>query len=403
VLTRYERICFDKPYCSVQGLAPAALIAPGHPLLEATIDLVRERNVDVLKRGAVFVDETDYSEDVRLLFYVEDSIQDGVILPNGSKRVISKHIHFVELKEDGAAKSAGYAPYLDYRAAKDDEQSAIRTFLNDQHWLMTGVEDRAVGYAIANVIPAHVSEVRERKIKLIDKTAKAVKDRLTAEIQYWDFRAGDLKQKESAGKVNAKQNSQMAARRAEELEARMQKRIAELDTERLISATPPVIVGGAVVIPIGLLNKLTGKIPDTFTADAAARREIELAAMKAVMDIEISLGYTPSDVSAAKCGYDVESLIPQEKRDSDGNTLRFIEVKGRAKGAKTVTVSKNEILAAFNKPDEYILAVVEVDGTETNTVYLKNPFRERPDFAATSVNYSIEDLTDGAEVALRRG
>ncbi|MCL1920225.1 MAG: SNF2-related protein [Kiritimatiellaeota bacterium] len=448
VLSRYERVCFDKSYCNLQGLAPAALIAPGHPLLEAVIDLVRERNVDVLKRGAVFIDDNDFGTEARLLFYVEDSVQDGVIMPNGSKRVISKNIHFVEIKEDGTAVNAGYAPYLDYRAAKEDEQSAVRTFLNSQQWLQANVEDIAVGYAISQVIPAHVAEVRERKTKLIDKTAKAVKERLTAEIQYWDFRAADLKTKESAGKTNAKLNSHMASRRAEELESRMQKRLAELETEKLISAMPPVIVGGALVIPCGLLNKLMGK-PDSFAADAVARREIELAAMKAVMDIETSLGYIPVDVSAAKVGYDVESQIPLGKRDAGGTSLRFIEVKGRAAGASTVTVSKNEILMALNKPDEYMLAIVEVwsadvssalqaggtpavhgdaggtpavhgdaggtpavhgdaGGTPAvhkvhNVVYLKKPFRERPDFAATSVNFNIMELVNGSEIHLQRG
>ncbi|MBZ4669806.1 MAG: helicase domain protein [Oscillospiraceae bacterium] len=401
VLSRYERVCFDKLYCNMQGQVPAALIAPGHPLLEATIDLVRERNMGVLKRGAVFVDDNDFTTDARLLFYIEDSVQDGVMLPNGNKRVISKHIHFVEIKEDGTAVNAGYAPYLDYRAAKDDEAAAVRTFLNSQSWLKANVEDIAVSYAINKIIPVHVKEVRERKIKLIDKTMKAVKDRLTAEIQYWDYRAADLKTKELAGKINAKLNSQMASRRAEELEARMQKRLAELETEKLISAMPPVVVGGAIVIPRGLLNKLLGR-PDTFAADALARREIELAAMKAVMEIEASLGYIPRDVSATKVGYDIESTIPLNLREPDGTALRFIEVKGRAAGADTVTVSKNEILTAFNKPDEYILAIVEVDGARTKTHYLQRPFRERPDFAATSVNYNIKELIDGATVVLRR-
>jgi len=401
VLSRYERVCFDKPYCNIQGQVPAALIAPGHPLLEATIDLVRERNMDVLKRGAVFVDDNDFSTDARLLFYIEDSVQDGVMLPNGSKRVISKHIHFVEIKEDGTAVNAGYAPYLDYRAANDDEAEAVRSFLNSQRWLKANVEDIAIGYAINEIIPAHVKEVRERKIKLIDKTMKAVKERLTAEIQYWDFRAADLKMKESAGKTNTKLNSQMASRRAEELEARMQKRFAELENEKLISAMPPVVVGGAIVIPRGLLNKLLGR-PDTFAEDAFARREIELIAMKTVMEIETSLGYIPRDVSAAKVGYDVESTIPLNLRKPGGTTLRFIEVKGRAAGADTVTISKNEILTAFNKPDEYILAIVEVDGTGTKTYYLQRPFRERPDFAATSVNYDIQEMIDGATVVLRR-
>ena len=333
---------------------------------------------------------------------MEDSVQDNVILPSGNKRIISKHIHFVEIKEDGSATNAGYAPYLDYRAASLEEHTAVRDFLNSQQWLRTDVEDKAVGYAISEIIPEHVKEVRERKTKLIEKTAKAVKERLTAEIQYWDFRSGDLKMKEVAGKVNAKQNSQMAARRAEDLESRMQKRLSDLEKEKLISAMPPVIVGGAIVIPRGLITQLIGS-PDIFAVDAAARRKVELAAMRAVMDIETSLGFIPRDVSAAKVGYDIESQIPQTMRDSSGSTLRFIEVKGRSKGASTVTVSKNEILTAFNKPDEYILAVVEVDSSVTKTVYLKRPFRERPDFAATSVNYDLSELVGGSEIILQRG
>jgi hypothetical protein len=170
-------------------------------LLEATIDLIRERNIDVLKRGAVFIDDSDFGMDARLLFYIEDAIQDGVILPNGTKRVISKNVHFVELKGDGSAQRAGYAPYLDYRAATPEEQAAIRPFIEAQDWLHTGVEERARGYAIANIIPAHFSEVRTHKHKMLDKIAKAVKERMTAEIQYWDFRAADLKQKEAAGKI----------------------------------------------------------------------------------------------------------------------------------------------------------------------------------------------------------
>jgi hypothetical protein len=353
----------------------------------------------VLKRGSVFIDDDDYSADARLLFYIEDSVQDGIVLPSGGKRVISKHIHFVEIKEDGTAVNAGYAPYLDYRAPADDEKAAIRSFLSGQSWLCDNVEDAAMGYAISQIIPAHVSEVRERKTKLIEKTAKAVKERMTAEIQYWDFRASDLKMKEGAGKTNAKLNSQMASRRAEELEARMQKRLAELETEKRISAMPPVVIGGAIVIPRGLLDKLTGR-PDTFNADSASRREVELAAMKAVMEIETSLGFIPRDVSAEKCGYDIESLVPQEIRGTQ-SPLRFIEVKGRAKGVDSVTVTKNEILTAFNKPDEYILAIVEVDGGDTHTVYLKKPFHERPDFAATSVNYNIAELVNGSEIILR--
>lgn len=236
---------------------------------------------------------------------------------------------------------------------------------------------------------------------MVDKITKAVKERLTAEIQYWDFRAADLKQKEAAGKINARLNSQMAARRAEDLAARLQKRLSELDNERMISPAPPVITGGALIIPNGLLAKLMGGAYSLNSFGGADKKAVELAAMKAVMDIERQLGYQPHDVSAEKVGYDIESSIPEELRTST-NTLRFIEVKGRNKGATTVTVSKNEILTGLNKPEEFILAVVEVDGAATHAVYLKHPFRNAPDFTATSVNYDLMDLIRNAEIVFQK-
>ena len=397
VLNRYERICFDKEFRNIQGKPQAEMICPGHPLLEATIDLIRERNVDVMKRGAIFIDENDYSQDARLLFYIEDAVQDGILLKNGNRRTISKHIHFVEIKEDGTASNAGYAPYLDYRAAEESETKAIRKWMQSQAWLCTGVEDLAKGYAIEHLIPEHFSEVKKRKEVMLDKTAKAVKDRMTAEIQYWDYRAADLQQKEAAGKTNAKLNSKLAARRAETLEARMQARLAEIEKERRISPMPPVITGGALIIPKGLLHQLIGN-ENVNIFSQGDRQSIEYAAMNAVIEIERSLGYQPKDVSAAKCGYDVESFIPESmRRRMEEYALRFIEVKGRKKGATTVTVSKNEILTALNKPEEFILAIVEIDGNRTNTTYLKRPFRNAPDFTATSVNFDIEELRSQAE------
>lgn len=402
VLNRYERICFDKEFRNIQGKPQAEMVCPGHPLLEATIDLIRERNVDVMKRGAIFIDENDYSQDARLLFYIEDAVQDGILLKNGNRRTISKHIYFVEIKEDGTASNAGYAPYLDYRAAEESEAKAVRKWMQSQAWLCTGVENLAKSYAIEHLIPEHFSAVKKRKEVMLDKTAKAVKDRMTAEIQYWDYRAADLQQKEAAGKTNAKLNSKLAARRAETLEARMQARLAEIEKERRISPMPPVITGGALIISKGLLHQLIGT-ENVNTFSQGDRQSIEYAAMNAVIEIERSLGYRPKDVSAAKCGYDVESFIPESMRQRmEEYALRFIEVKGRKKGATTVTVSKNEILTALNKPEEFILAIVEIDGLQTHAIYLKHPFRNAPDFTATSVNYDIQDLIAESEILYQK-
>ncbi len=396
VASKYERICFDKQYCSVPGLPIADQICPGHPLLEAVIDLIREQNADVLKRGSVLIDENDPSENARLLFYIEDAIQDGYVLPNGSRRIVSKALQFVELDEAGHARNAGYAPYLDYRSAAEDETNAVLQYARTQPWLTSGVEERAVHYAIEHIVPQHYSEVKAHKVKMADKIARAVKERLTCEIQYWDLRAADLKEKEAAGKPNAKLNSVNAQRRADELQARMQRRLAELEQEKKVSPCTPVIVGGALIVPLGLLNRLMGR-PNVGSLFGADRSAIERAAMNAVTQRELERGFAPRDVSAENVGYDIESAIPEARRKG-GPCLRFIEVKGRQKGYATVTVTRNEILTALNKPDEFLLAIVEVDGAQTKTIYIRKPFTHAPDQGACSVNYDIADLLQIGEI-----
>ena len=71
----------------------------------------------------------------------------------------------------------------------------------------------------------------------------------------------------------------------------------------------------------------------------------------------------------------------------------FIEVKGKAVGSTTLTASKTQILTALNKPDSFILAIVQVDGdTSSEPRYVRQPFEKEPDFAATSVNYELSEL-----------
>ena len=78
--------------------------------------------------------------------------------------------------------------------------------------------------------------------------------------------------------------------------------------------------------------------------------------------------------------------------------LRFIEVKGRVSGAETVTVTRNEILYSLNKPEDFILAMVEflADGGQ-RVHYLRQPFQREPDVGAASVNYTFAELLGRAE------
>jgi hypothetical protein len=62
VMKRYERVCFEKEYVRLLdrvGAPMAALIHPGHPLMQAVTDLVLEAHRPKLRRGAVLVDPND--------------------------------------------------------------------------------------------------------------------------------------------------------------------------------------------------------------------------------------------------------------------------------------------------------------------------------------------------------
>ncbi|MGD0917799.1 MAG: helicase-related protein [Thermodesulfobacteriota bacterium] len=390
VLQKYERITFEKDLINVPGKPLAAFVCPGHPLLDSTIDLIIERYRDLLKRGSVLVDESDPSDGLRVLVYLDHSIQDARTERSGQRRVVSRQLQFVEVDKGGSARAAGYAPYLDYRSLEASEQGLMAN-MEELSWIRDELESQVLVYAAEHLVPQHLGEVRHRKEELVNKTMVAVKDRLTKEIAYWDHRAEQLKEQELAGRINARLNSGLARQRADELTSRLQRRMAELEQERKLSPLPPVVIGGAMVIPRGLLARLKGTEarPEAFAQETA---KVEAVAIAAVMQAEQQLGFMPRDVSLEKRGYDIESIVPGTGR------LRFIEVKGRVRGATTITVTKNEVLSCLNKPDDFILAIVEVDGEDAVPKYVRCPFHREPDFGVTSVNYEIRKLLEAGQI-----
>ncbi len=388
VLARYERIAFEKDLISPLGQPLAAFICPGHPLLDAVLDLTLERHRDLLRRGTVLVDERGAGAAPRVLLTLEHAVQDASLLPSGERRAVSRRMLYVEIDAEGTVRTPASAPYLDYRPLADGEPTASDLLARPEcAWITREIERVALGHAIANVVPQHLDEVRDRRLAWVGKTRAAVKDRLTKEVSYWDFRAEQLKLAEAAGKAGARLNSQEARRRADDLQARLERRLAELDREAQVSAQSPVVLGGLVVVPAGLVAAMTGRAPASYpieTQASAAR------ARAAVMAAERALGFDPVDREFEQLGYDVESRVPGTGR------LRFIEVKGRVAGADNVTVTKNEILTSLNKPDDFILAIVEyLDGSRQNLRYLRRPFERSgvtTDFNGASVDFPLADL-----------
>ena len=383
---KYRRICFDKALIDLPGKPQATFVCPGHPLLDATISLIAQREGETLRQGAMLVDKGDPGRELRVLLYLEQAIQDARRGRDGKGRVISREVHFVEIDRAGEVREAGSAPYLDYQPASPAEKAQIEAHL-EADWLQgERLEARAIAYAIEHLVPRQLEACRQRRGELIDKTRAAVHARLTKEINYWDRRANELRQAEKAGKVNARLNSQRAAKRADDLAERHRLRLAQLEQERQISAVRPLVAGGALIIPAGLLR---GSLP--LDAD---KRITEAIAMRAVMQAERDLGHEPIDVSRHNRGYDIESRV-RKGRDKGGASLRFIEVKGRRADADTVTLSRNELLCALNSRRQFILALVEVDGKAARPPrYLRGYGFYEPDPVAVSVNFNLRELLE---------
>ncbi|GAA4227927.1 helicase-related protein [Actinomadura meridiana] len=374
VLRRYERVTFDRDLVRPPGRPRADLLAPGHPLLDAAVSLVIERYGGQLKQGTVLVDRRDEGEEPHLLVAVGQEITDG------HDRPISKRFDFVEFGRT-TARTAGTAPYLDYTPATDEER-ALTAPLLDEDWLASGAQDLAVAWTIENGLASHLGEIRARLARQNERTRTMVRRRLLQGINYWDARHAELLDAEQTGR-KLKTSPETAYKRARDLESRLERRMADLDRAELLQVRTPVAAGAALVVPQGLLDRLSGLRdgpPDAYARDTA---RVERRAVDRVLDEERKLGRLPEEMPHNNPGFDIRS------RTADDHWI-FIEVKGRINGAEDFHVTRREVLTGKNAGRNFRLALVSVhpDESEHDVVrYIADPFAhvDFGDFAATDL------------------
>jgi SNF2 family DNA or RNA helicase len=395
VLKRYDRICFEKEALQPvdkPGLSRAVLMHPGHPLMLAVSDLLLEQHANLLRQGSVLVDPADDGVDPWLIFLLTHEVKSG----NG-QQPLSKRLQFVRVNPDSSTSFAGWAPHLDLEPLRDSQHTLIKEILN-ANWIRADQEQRAIALAATTLVPEHFKEVSERRFAHVDKTLSAVHDRLSKEIAFWTDRWIKLKDDLEAGK-DVRLNVENARRTVADLEGRLENRRKELQSMRHVVNGTPIVLGGALVIPAGLMRKLTGdeETAPNISSDPIARSRIERIAMDAVRRVEESQGCQITDVSRDKCGWDLTSQPPVI--DHKHPDPRHIEVKGRVKGASTITVTRNEMLYAFNQGDKFVLAIalVNEDDSVEGPYYIRRPFDREPGWGVSSINYNLSDLLQKAE------
>jgi superfamily II DNA or RNA helicase len=386
--TAYERVTFDKECVAADPTSTtpirAELLSPGHPLLAALIATTLDRHGDTLAAGTTFIDPTDSSDTVRALIYLEHSITDGR-LERGERKVVSRRFQFVEVSEAGDIVDPGAEPYLNYEPAT----AASRELLGglDTSWADGGVDDTGRSWATANLASPHFAEVGDVTTARLNRTRRAVEERLNNEIRYWDARAAELKQQELHGK-KPRLNSGRARQRADELEARKTRRVRELDIEADLINHAPTVVAAALVIPQGLIDRLNGDGPTV--PDQELIKDTDRRAVAAVMAAERAIGREPVEQDHNNPGFDILS------RDPKTQIVYQIEVKGHRPGTPDVYVKARQVRQAKQNPDRFRLAVVAVpnepDG-ETAVSYYLRPFdRYELHFAQTFVPLNVVEM-----------
>src|SRR5262249_2401146 len=147
-----------------------------------------------------------------------------------------------------------------------------------------------------------------------------------------------------------------------DLESRLESRKKELQSMRHVTSATPVVLSGALIVPAGLLSRLRGEPAPAgvggFAAGPGARARIGGLALDAGRRGGEGRGCHVVDAPAQRGVWDITSYPPAQGGKQP--EARHIEVKGRVKGAGTVTITRNEMLYALNQSDKFYLAIVLV-------------------------------------------
>ncbi len=373
VATRYERVSFETGRDDGQ---PAELLAPGHPLHDAAIELTIEQLGPALERGAVLVSGS--LDAPQLLVGVIEEVRDA------TDAVIGRRFGYAYVDERGEVAPAGPAPYLDCVAAPPSPSVQRARALP---WL-AGAEGIAMSWLIANRLPGYVEEVRPRRAAELKRIREQVSSRLERELNRLIAEAVVASDKEKRGeKVRESHASLMY--KAADIEARLEKRLALLERQERMSAKAPRVVTAALVLPVSAVDD-ADSTEQTAPLHAIETKEVERRGVDLVLATEPGLGRAPEEQPFNNPGFDVLSRV-------EGEDPIRIEVKARIAGSDDFFITHNEVMTAMNAAPRYRLAMVRVDprGAEHDEVrYLENPFDdyELGGFDATGVRGDWEKM-----------
>jgi len=346
----YSKITFHKQTLEREQHGDAVLLGPGHSLYAAVDEKLNAQLAALTGGMAVFTDATA-TESYRL--------------------------YFLEFEIRGESGGPLHAEMVVVRGDSDGFNLAAPDMLHDLA-PATGLPDSnlnadanaAIDFLKSGYQLEQRQEVQEERRRHATVIREYLTRSFTARIGAAEKRVMALRAREAGGESEVALARQRAEADLDELQRARRERLSGLDRLILARNGPVRHLGTVVVIPASMTE-----LPDDTRQlmSATQQREVELAAMRIVLDYERARGWEPNDISDQRGpGFDIRSLGPADSATGI-RPVRRIEVKGRQAGG-TIVMGRNEWIKARQLGESYWLYVVW-NPTEPNAspVLIQNP------------------------------
>jgi superfamily II DNA or RNA helicase len=353
----YKQVVFDK---ALMGSDPTLeWVTPGHPLFECVREELLARVGHDLRRGAVFYD-LNRTEPSRLDVF-------SAAVRDGRGNALHRRLFAVETTPDGAMVVRQPTIFLDLTPAQDLTGLRPTAGWHDLSGLHRPDRDEVELTLVNQALQPFLAEVqaqRERETATIERhveiSLNTLIDRL--QVQY----AGLASQRDAgSSEPGLEGRLKQTEDRLDELNARLERRRAELTQERQCTIADVQHLGAAWVMPH----------PERTTPGIAPMvrdEEIERIAVEAVLAYEDAHGRQAVSVEQENRGFDLISRRMHPEDPLTAIEVRFIEVKGRA-GVGEVDLSANEYKTATRLGRDYWLYVVFNCGSRPEVHPIQNP------------------------------
>jgi superfamily II DNA or RNA helicase len=347
----YGQIVFDK---NLLGKDPTLeWVTPGHPLFETVRDALTDEVRDDLLRGAVFYDlhaKAPYHLDV-----FSASVKDG--------RGNQLHRRLFVVQTDAAGQMTVKQPtiFLDLTVAPKGTAAPSPDGLPSRQQ-----REQAL---IEKCLTGFLAEIAAQRKRETDTIRRHIEISLNELIHRQNMTMARLVEQQQAGDRSPQLagNIKQAEDRLDELNGRMERRLAELDQECQCAIGDIRFCGCAWVLPHP--ERTSPGIQPMVRDD-----EIERIAVQAAIAYEQSHGRHVESVENQNRGFDLISRRPHPEDPQTAIEVRFIEVKGRA-GVGEIALTTNEYKAAERLKKDFWLYAVFNCGSTPEVHVVQDPAR----------------------------